>query len=143
MPGPVQLLIKGAAAVVVALITLAAIAPTQAAELLYVYDTSCVHCREWERVIGPIYPKTEEAKIAPLRPVLIRDLPRSGVVLQRPVRYTPTFVLIEADREVGRIEGYPGEEFFWVRLEQLLDRLEPRAAPEPKLGGGATRTGYR
>lgn len=45
------------------------------------------------------------------------------------MRYTPTFVLIDGGREVGRIEGYPGEAFFWGLLEKLARDLpaEPRS----------------
>ena len=42
------------------------------------------------------------------------------VTLQRPVRYSPTFVLVDQGREVGRMEGYTGEDFFWGLLERLL-----------------------
>ena len=72
------------------------------------------------KAIGPVYPKTDIGKRLPLRQV---DLDRSKdgkVVLVSPVRFTPTFVLVESGRELGRIEGYPGEDFFWGLLERLL-----------------------
>lgn len=112
--------------------------PAAAAELLYVHDPACGYCREWERVIGPIYPKSAEGKLAPLRPVLIGKVPAAGLRLKSAVRYTPTFVLLDGGREIGRIEGYPGEEFFWSMLDKLLDRLAPEPVPKPKLGGGVT-----
>jgi hypothetical protein len=63
------------------------------------------------------------------------DLDRGGelkAVLKSPVRFTPTFVLLDGDREIGRIEGYPGQDFFWARLENL--------APKPATTGGLTLT---
>ena len=42
------------------------------------------------------------------------------MVLVSPIRFTPTFVLVDDGREIGRIEGYPGEDFFWGLLERLL-----------------------
>lgn len=38
--------------------------------------------------------------------------------------YTPTFILLEDGQEVGRIEGYPGEGFFWGLLGKMLEKLD-------------------
>lgn len=130
--------LAGTAAVLLGL--LAAAVPAAAAELLYVHDPACGYCREWERTIGPIYPKSAEGKLAPLRPMLISKVPAAGFQLKSAVRYTPTFVLLDGGREVGRIEGYPGEDFFWSLLDKLLDRMEPE--PAPRLGGGVTPIGF-
>lgn len=48
---------------------------------------------------------------------------QARATLKTPVIYTPTFVLVEHDSEIGRIEGYPGEDFFWSLLERLLLQL--------------------
>ncbi|MBL3206218.1 thioredoxin family protein, partial [Klebsiella pneumoniae] len=42
-------------------------------------------------------------------------------------RYTPTFILVDGGREIGRIEGYPGADFFWGLLERLAQRLPPQS----------------
>ncbi len=98
-------------------------ATAEAAELLMFERRGCPWCREWERVIGPIYPKSDVGRRAPLRRVdLDAGLP-PGLTLRRPIRYTPTFVLVDGGRELDRIEGYPGEDFFWGRAERLLGRL--------------------
>ena len=91
-----------------------------AAELVMFRRDGCPYCATWDRVVGPIYPKTEIGKRIPLRRV---DLDRSAdgkVTLVSPIRFTPTFVLVDSGRELGRIEGYPGEDFFWGLLERLL-----------------------
>ncbi len=96
------------------------VAPAAAAELVMFRAAGCPYCDAWERAIGPIYPKTDIGKRIPLRPV---DLERSRdgqVVLTSQIRFTPTFVLVDSGREIGRIEGYPGEDFFWGLLERLL-----------------------
>ena len=49
-----------------------------------------------------------------------RYAPDKSVALKSAIRYTPTFVLVEDGQEKARIEGYPGEFFFWPRLENLL-----------------------
>ena len=90
---------------------------------------ACEWCEEWHDTIAPIYPLSQEGKIAPLRRVDIFDpipadiahIPRGG--------FTPTFVLIDEGREIGRIRGYPGEDFFWGLLGQLIMKL-PDEGPE-------------
>jgi hypothetical protein len=98
-----------------------------AAELVMFRRDGCSWCAKWDREIGPIYPKTEFNLRAPLRQVNL-DRDRDPPIVHAPIRYTPTFVLVEDGKEAGRIEGYPGDEFFWVRLENLL-KQSPRAAP--------------
>ena len=94
----------------------------EAAELIMVEEPGCVWCAQWERDLGAIYPKTPEGKFAPLQHVQIRDTRKDtlGFALKRPVSFTPTFVLVEDGAEIGRIEGYPGEDFFWGLLDQML-----------------------
>lgn len=117
----------------------------RAAELVYVHEAGCPHCRQWERQIGPVYDKTPEARRAALKPIEKRAAALADVKLARPVRYTPTFLLTENGVEVGRIEGYPGEEFFWALLGRLMDKLPadagPSAAPDSLAKAGAPASG--
>ena len=53
----------------------------------------------------------------------LNHAPPDPAQLRLPVHFTPTFVLIDDGREVGRIEGYPGEDFFWGLVEQLVGKL--------------------
>jgi hypothetical protein len=108
-------------ALVLALVT----APlgAQAVELVMFEDPGCPWCRRWHAEIGSAYPLTAEGQIAPLRRVDIRDQAAAGVSLAQPVTATPTFVLADEGREVGRIVGYPGTEFFYPLLGDLLKRL--------------------
>jgi hypothetical protein len=102
----------------------------QAAELLMIEEDGCIWCARWNSEIGPIYPMTLEGKAAPLRRVDIRDAPPPGISLKSPAVFTPTFVLIENGAEIGRIEGYPGEDFFWGLLGVLLRQLPRNTVPE-------------
>ncbi len=98
-----------------------------AAELVMFRRDGCPWCRTWAYEIGPIYGKTDIGRRAPLRMVDIhRDRPE--ISLKSPIIYTPTFVLVEKGREVGRIEGYTGDHFFWGLLEGLLQQLPPGAS---------------
>ena len=105
----------------------AATPPARAAELLMFDDPSCVWCRRWNAEIGPSYPRSAEGQVAPLRRVHIRDQAKAGATLTSPIRGTPTFVLVENGREVGRISGYSGADFFYPLLGELLAKLAPPA----------------
>jgi hypothetical protein len=100
-----------------------------AAELLMFEDPGCPWCRRWHAEVGPGYPRTEEGRLAPLRRINIRDQANSGVMLKQPVTATPTFVLAEDGREVGRLVGYPGSEFFYGLLGEVLARLPRSTRP--------------
>lgn len=91
-----------------------------AAELIMVEQAGCHWCARWNAEIAHIYPKTEEGARAPLRRVDLRDLPDDIDFTSKPV-FTPTFVLVDDGRELGRIEGYAGDQFFWFLLKELLD----------------------
>lgn len=112
-------LLKSLLAVVAVLATAA---PAASLELLMYRRAGCPYCLAFDREIGPIYAKTDIGKRVALRHV---DVERDAapVALVSPVRFTPTFVLVENGRELARIEGYPGEFFFWGLLEKLL--LQP------------------
>lgn len=100
-------------------------ASVQAAELLMFEEQGCVWCRRWDAEVGVAYPKTPEGRRAPLRRVDIHGPKPADIALTAPVRATPTFVLVENGREIGRITGYPGADFFWGLLEQILAKLAP------------------
>jgi hypothetical protein len=51
----------------------------------------------------------------------LRQGPPEGITYARRVLFTPTFVLIDDGQEQARIEGYPGEDFFWPLLTKLLE----------------------
>ena len=99
------------------------------ADLIMIEQEGCHYCQKWDHEIADIYPKTDEGKRAPLRRVNIRDLPNDLDFASRPV-FTPTFVLVENGKELGRIEGYAGDEFFWFLIGKLLDEHVISEAPQ-------------
>lgn len=99
------------------------------AELILVRQDGCHWCAQWEEDIGIAYPRTEEANRAPLRRVDLGDLPDDVTFTSRPV-FTPSFILVHEGRELGRIEGYPGADFFWPMLGQLLDAHPRETEPQ-------------
>ncbi|WP_209547037.1 hypothetical protein [Ruegeria sp. HKCCSP346] len=88
--------------------------------LLMAEEDGCMWCARWDSEISGFYPKTQEGNAAPLRRVDIHETLPDGITLKRPLHYTPTFVLLDNGHEVGRIEGYPGEDFFWGLLGVML-----------------------
>ncbi len=83
----------------------------------------------WDDEIGGIYPKTAEAKRAPLRRVDIDEPWPEDLSDIRPDAFTPTFVLVSEGREIDRMRGYAGDEFFWFLLAEMLEKL-PRDSAE-------------
>ncbi len=90
----------------------------------------CEWCEAWNAEIGEVYHLTAEGKRAPLlRANIFEPLPKEIEIKLRP-QFTPTFILLDGGVEVGRIEGYPGEHFFWPMLNNLLQKLPPAASGE-------------
>ena len=107
--------------------------PLRAAELLMFEEDWCTWCERWNDEVGVVYHKTAEGKRAPLRRIDVHARIPDDVQLKTRVQFTPTFVLVEDGREIARIEGYPGEDFFWGLLQQMLEKL-PK--PEQRAGAG-------
>lgn len=95
-------------------------AAATAFRLIMVEREGCVYCALWNDKIGPIYPKTPEGAAAPLTRVDIHANWAEGLTTGPAPIFTPTFILLRDTTEVGRIEGYPGEDFFWALLGQAL-----------------------
>ncbi len=92
--------------------------------LLMAEEHGCVWCALWDEEIAEIYPKTAEGQAAPLRRYNIHGEDPEGVEFATAVYFTPTFVLVRDGHELGRIEGYPGADFFWGLLAMMLDEAE-------------------
>jgi thioredoxin-related protein len=99
-------------------------AGAQTAELLMFESPGCPWCKRWHAEVGPGYPRSEEGKRAPLRIVPLERSSTGGVALASPVGASPTFVLVNQGKEVGRIVGYPGADFFWPMLAELIGKMD-------------------
>lgn len=97
--------------------------------LLMLDAPGCVWCARWDAEVAGAYGMTEEGRRAPLRRQPIAAPLPGGIELARPARFTPTFVLLGDGAEIGRIEGYPGEAFFYGLLQDLIARAD---APETR-----------
>ena len=92
-----------------------------AAELLMVEQRGCIYCARWHADVGDAYDNTAEGRLAPLRRYDLKDDLPTDITVEGPLRITPTFVLLVEGREVARLEGYPGEDFFWALLGRMLE----------------------
>ena len=98
--------------------------PALADTILVMFEQKgCAYCRRWDNEVSQAYANSAEGRQAPLRRLDIHDPVPADLAITRPVQFTPTFVLVEDGAEIGRIEGYPGEAFFWGLLDQMLDEL--------------------
>lgn len=100
------------------------IAAVRAAELVMFEAPGCEYCELWNEEVGEIYAETDTGRSMPLRRVQIEDSRPSDLRQVKGIRYSPTFVVIDEGREVGRIIGYTGEAFFWGYLEQIAEKLK-------------------
>ena len=86
-------------------------------------ENGCAWCERWNKEIAHIYPKTVEGRTAPLVRYDLHSM-TPDVSFERRVHFTPTFILVEDGQEVGRIEGYPGENFFWGLFGMMFEQAE-------------------
>ena len=101
-----------------------------AAELVMIERAGCAWCARWDAEVAPAYEKTNEGRRAPLRRHNLDQGQPNGIVLERPVRYTPTFLLVDDGREVGRITGYIENGMFWGMLSQMIAKLPVAATSD-------------
>lgn len=103
----------------------------ESAELVMFEAPLCEWCEAWDDEVGVVYHKTSEGRRAPLRRVALHGPRPADLSLIMGMRYSPTFVLVNEGREVGRIVGYPGEDHFWGLLQVLLDDMPGPLSPDP------------
>ena len=90
-------------------------------KLLYFYSDTCAYCKVWENEIANIYLKTEfedEFKLSFINFFSNVELEEYGI--SKIVKVTPTFIFVKDKTEVGRIEGYNGQELFWWQVDEII-----------------------
>lgn len=118
-----QLLISLAVPVIVAL---GSHAPVRAQEqsgyrLLLIEQAGCYYCRVFNRDVAPVYENAREGQAAPLMRANLRGPMPEDVTLSSMPFVTPTFILIGPDgAEVERLTGWPGDNFFWPYVTDML-----------------------
>lgn len=92
--------------------------------LLMIEEAGCIYCLRWKQEVGPEFPITPEGRVAPLKMIDIGSGEIAAYELKSRPRLTPTFILVQNKVELDRIEGYPGEDFFWGLLGLMLERAD-------------------
>lgn len=99
-----------------------AAAPPKGANLSLVVMEApgCDYCEIFRRDVLPAYEASERAKDMPVRFVDINDAAADALGLEGPVDVVPTFVVLKDNKEIGRIPGYTGPEYFFHHINYLL-----------------------
>lgn len=95
----------------------------QGIRLLMFEQDGCYWCEIWDKEISEIYPKTLEGQVAPLHRIDIHSNLSTDIILNNSPQFTPTFIIVRNNIEIGRIEGYPGEDFFWALIDKILLKI--------------------
>lgn len=88
--------------------------------LYMIEQRGCIYCERWDAEVGDAYHLTAEGRAAPLIRHDLRSEPPEGITFARKPQFTPTFILVKDGQELERIEGYPGEDFFYGMLGVML-----------------------
>jgi thioredoxin-related protein len=120
---------------VLTLLLIGAFAPAgsvSAAELLMFERAGCPWCARWNREVAPGYVRSEEGEYAPLRRIdLDRENQPRDIAFKTPVRFTPTFVLVDQGREIGRLIGYIDAATFWGLFAKMVRDHREGREPAP------------
>lgn len=92
--------------------------------LLMVEQEGCIYCEAWDREIGPGFAKSSEGLRAPLLRVDIDGPWPDGIALERRPTITPTFILLRDGAELSRLEGYPGDQYFYRMIDEMLSKAD-------------------
>lgn len=118
-------------ALIAAALACVTIGPVAAQEfrLLMIEQVGCYVCTAFNRDVAPAYHASPEAQIAPLIHADLRGPLPDGVTLVSRPFVTPTFVLLAPDgHEVGRLIGFPGEDFFWPYINEMFEAARAELA---------------
>lgn len=88
-------------------------------QLIMIEDPGCPYCARWHEEVGPSYAASAEGRFARL---VRRGRNHPEVAKFENIIYSPTFIIARNGVEIGRIVGYPGPDFFWGFLTNILKR---------------------
>lgn len=92
----------------------------QPLRLMMVEQAGCIYCAKWDAEISAGFDNSSEGRTAPLMRVDIDGPWPDGIVLDSRPAITPTFILLDGGVEMGRIEGYVGENYFYPVLAEMM-----------------------
>ncbi|MEQ1717663.1 MAG: thioredoxin fold domain-containing protein [Hyphomicrobium sp.] len=98
----------------------AALPASENFELVVMEAPGCTYCTLFRRDVLPSYEASPRAKDMPIRFVDVNDEAAEALGLETPVDIVPTFLVLKNHKEVGRIPGYTGPEYFFHTINYLL-----------------------
>lgn len=93
-------------------------------QLVILEAPGCSYCNLFRRYVVPAYTASPRSREIPLRFVDLNDEAFAQLGLSEPVDLVPTAVLLQNNREVGRVRGYLGPENFFHAINHLLAKVE-------------------
>ena len=101
--------------------------PGPVAELLMIHNPSCIFCKAFMNDVALDYSTTKQGKALPLvilditilenREWLKREMQAGNI---KEIHGTPTFIIYKDGKEVGRVVGYSGKEWFYQKLDEAV-----------------------
>ena len=93
---------------------------TQTLRLVVMTAPGCIYCGLFRRDVQPSYETSPHGAEIPLNYIDINDDAADKLELKSPIEIVPTVVLLEGNKEVGRIPGYVSPENFFHAFNYLL-----------------------
>ncbi len=106
--------------------TAAAITGSDAAsnlQLVVLEAPGCTYCNLFRRYVVPAYETSPKSRTIPMKFIDMNDEAYGELGLDAPVDMVPTTILMQNNREVGRIPGYLGPENFFRAVNHLMARV--------------------
>jgi hypothetical protein len=97
--------------------------PANAAELFMIEHSRCPACIRFNATVGKEYSSSPQSRIAPLRRVKLDQGDAPAELKGTVIKGTPTFILMDEGRLIGRFDGFRDQGSFWSRLDALLMSL--------------------
>ena len=92
-------------------------------ELVVLEVPGCIYCPVFRRDVLPRYDAFARGRELPIRFLDLNDAAADRLELDGPVGIAPTVVLLQDNREVGRIPGYLGPDNFFHAVGHLLTQV--------------------
>ncbi|MFV0369047.1 MAG: thioredoxin family protein [Hyphomicrobiaceae bacterium] len=93
-------------------------------QLVVLEAPGCIYCNLFRRHVVPAYNTSPKSRDVPLKFIDLNDKAYDELGLDSPVDTVPTAVLLQNNREVGRIPGYMGPENFFHAINHLMARVQ-------------------
>lgn len=92
-------------------------------QLVVLEAPGCTYCSMFRRYVVPAYETSPKSRSLPLKFIDLNDKAYDELGLDGPVDMVPTTILMQNNREVGRIPGYVGPENFFHAINHLMARI--------------------